>query len=150
MRRSTRATPTCPGILALIGAASLVGRPAIPAVRRPLALAVGVVVLAFSLIWNVALLVAGRELYAERADLTRAFVTLGTTDPLPPGVDPKLSLVLVPSPVELRRVIATYGSPMTDCAGARVVPPVSSVALEDATHRAQNPPDWLLAMQPKP
>jgi hypothetical protein len=138
------------GILALIAAASLVGRPAIPVARRPLAVGIGVAVLAFSLIWNVRLLVAGRDLYAQRADLTRAYVTLGTTDPLPPGVDPKLSLVLVPSPVELRRVIATYGSPMTDALAPGSIPPVSRAALEEATRRAQDPPDWLLAMQPQP
>jgi hypothetical protein len=138
------------GILALIAGASLVGRPAIPAARRPLAVALGGTLLAFSLIWNVALLVAGRDLYAHRADVTRAFVTLGTTDPLPPGVDPKLSLVLVPSPVELRRVIATYGSPMTDSLAPGLVPPISHAALQEATDRAQHPPDWLLAMPPKP
>ena len=86
--------------------------------------AVGVAVVAFSLIWNVTLLVGGRQLYAERADLTRALVVLGTTDPLPPGVAPNLSLLLVPSPVELRRVIATYGSPMTDPLAPGSVPPV--------------------------
>ena len=134
----------------MIATASLVGRPTIPAVRRSLAIALGMVVLAFSLIWNVALLWGGRELYAQRGDLTRAYITLGTTDPLPPGVDPKLSLVLVPSPLELRRVIATYGSPMTDALAPGLVPPVSSVALEEATRRAQNPPAWLLALQPNP
>ena len=138
------------GILALIAVASLVGRPAIPAERRLLAVSAGIAVLAFSLAWNVGLLLAGRALYAERADLTRAFVTLGTTDPLPPGVDPNLSLVLVPSPVELRQVIATYGSPMADALAPGFVPPVSAAALEEATRRAQNPPDWLLALQPKP
>ena len=91
------------GILALIAAASLIGKPAIPVARRPLVVAVGVAIVAFSLIWNVTLLVGGRQLYAERADLTRAYVVLGTTDPLPPGVAPDLSLLLVPSPMELRR-----------------------------------------------
>jgi hypothetical protein len=138
------------GILALIGGASLLGRPTIPERRRPLAVAVGVAVLAFSLIWNVTLLAAGRALYGERADLTRALVTLGTHDPLPTGVDPALSLVLVPSPIELRRVISTYGSPMTDALAPGAVPPVSAAALEEATRRAQDPPDWLLALQPKP
>ena len=72
---------------------------------------------------------------------------LGTTDPLPPGVAPDLSLVLVPSPVELRRVIATYGSPMADSLAPGSVPPVSAGAIAEATARAQNPPDWLLALQ---
>ena len=136
------------GILALIGASSLIGRPAIPAARRTLFVAAGVSILVFSLVWNVALLVAGRTLYAERADRTRALVTLGTTDPLPMGVVPALSLVLIPSPLELRRVVAEYGSPMTDHLAQNFVPSVSKAALEDATRRAQNPPDWLLALQP--
>jgi hypothetical protein len=138
------------GILALIGGASLVGRPAIQVTRRPLAIALGATVLAFSLVWNVTLLLAGRDLYAQRADLTRAFVTLGTTDPLPPGVDPNLSLVLVPSPVELRQLIAEHGTPMTDDLAPGSIPPVSQGAINEATRRAQDPPDWLLAMHPAP
>jgi hypothetical protein len=138
------------GILALIAIASLLGRPAIPVARRPMAVAIGVAIVAFSLAWNVALLFAGRQLYADRADLTRAFVVLGTTDPLPTGVDPELSLVLVPSPVELRRVIAEYGSPMADVLAPGSVPPVSDAAMAEAIRRAQDPPEWLLALQPKP
>ena len=58
------------GILALIAAASLLGRPTIPAARRPRAIAIGGAILAFSLIWNVGLLLDGRDLFAGRADLT--------------------------------------------------------------------------------
>jgi hypothetical protein len=133
------------GILALIAGASLLGRPAIPTERRPLVVAAG-----FSLAWNVTLLLGGRALYADRADLTRAFVTLGTTDPLPAGVDPGLSLVLVPSPTQLRQVIARYGSPMRDSLAPGAVPPVSEAAQAEALRRALDPPDWLLALQPKP
>ena len=121
------------GILALIAVASLIGRPTIPVARRPLVVAVGAVVIGFSLIWNVTLLVGGRQLYAERADLTRALVVLGTTDPLPAGVARDLSLLLVPSPDELRRVLATYGSPMADSLAPGSVPPVSESAMADAT-----------------
>lgn len=134
------------GILALIAMASLIGRPVIPAPRRPVVVAVGALIVLFSLTWNVTLLVGGRQLYAERADLTRAFVVLGTTDPLPPGVEPDLSLLLVPSPLELRRVLATYGSPMTDFLAPGSVPSVSASAMADATRRAQHPPDWLLEL----
>jgi hypothetical protein len=137
------------GILALIALASLIGQPQLPVARRPIIVAAGLVVVAFSLIWNVTLLIAGRQLYTERADLTRAYVTLGTTDPLPSGVDRNLSLVLVPSPVELRRVVARYGSPMTDGLAPGTVPPVSAGAMSDAIRRAQDPPDWLLAQQPE-
>jgi hypothetical protein len=135
------------GILALIGAASLIGRPEIARKDRPLALALGMSVLVISLTWNVELLVAGRNLYAERADLTRAFVSLGTADPLPDDVNPERSLVLVPSPVELRRIIASYGSPMTDALATGSVPPVSAGARDEAARRAQHPPDWLLAAE---
>ena len=138
------------GILALIAAASLIGRPDISVARRPLAVAVGVAIVAFSLVWNVSLMLAGRALYAERADLTRALIVVGTTDPLPPGVDPNLNLVLVPSPVQLRSVLATYGSPLADRLAPGAVPPVSAAALEEATRRAKDPPAWLLALQPKP
>ncbi len=134
------------GILALIAAASLMGQPAIPAAGRPVVVAVGAVILSFSLIWNVALLVAGRQLYAERADLTRALVVLATTDPLPSGVAPDLSLLLVPSPDEVRRVLATYGSPLADSLAPASVPPVSESAKADAIVRAQHPPDWLLRL----
>ena len=104
----------------------------------------------FSLVWNVSLLLAGRALFAERADLTRAFVTLGTTDPLPPGVDPDLNLVLVPSPVQLREVLATYGSPMADRLAAGAVPPVSAAALDEATRRARIRPtgSWPCSRSP--
>ena len=44
------------GILALIAIASLLGRPAIQVARRPLAVALGAIVVAFSLFWNVTLL----------------------------------------------------------------------------------------------
>ena len=127
------------GILALIALASLLGRPEVPVARRPILVAVGVAVLVFSLAWNVRLLLAGRDLYAERADLTRALVTLGTTDPLPAGVDPGLSLVLVPSPVELRDVIERYGSPMHDSLAPGAVPAVSEAARAEALRRALDP-----------
>lgn len=137
------------GILALIAAASLIGRPAFEPRWRPVAVGAGIAVLTVSLVWNGSLLIAGRALYADRAELTRALVTIGTTDPLPPGVDRDLNLVLVPSPVQLRDVIARYGSPMADSLAPGSVPPVSPAALEEATQRAQNPPAWLLARQPQ-
>ena len=77
----------------------------------------------------------------RRAALTRALVTVGITDPLPAGVDPTVSLVLVPSPVELRRVVATYGSPLEDSLAAGSVPAVTEASMEEAIQRAQHPPD---------
>ena len=129
------------GMVALLCLASLVGRPAIRREHLARATAVGVAVLIVSLSWNVRLLVEGRDLYAQRAALTRALVTVGITDPLPAGVDPTVSLVLVPSPVELRRVVAVYGSPLEDSLAAGSVPAVTETSMEEAIQRAQHPPD---------
>ena len=122
------------GMLALICIASLIGRPAIPSRQLPRALGVGLLVFTVSLGWNGQLLVAGRALFAERADLTRALLTIATTDPLPAGVDPRRSLVLVPSPVEVRRIIAAYGSPLTDDISPGSVGAVPASTLDDARH----------------
>ncbi len=127
------------GMLALICIASLIGRPTIERRRVPWAVGAGVVALVISLAWNLQLLIAGRDLFAERAELTRALVTVGTTDPLPAGVDPDLSLVLVPSPSELRRLMAAYGSPLTDALAQGFVPPVSAEALDEATAPGPEP-----------
>lgn len=129
------------GMLALICLASLVGRPTIRREHLARAAAAGIAVLIVSLSWNVRLLVEGRDLYAQRADLTRALVTVGITDPLPAGVDPAVSLVLVPSPVELRRVIAEYGSPLTDTLAPGSVPPIPAATMDEAINRAQHPPE---------
>jgi hypothetical protein len=134
------------GILALIAVANLIGRPAIPQARRPVFVAVGLAILTLSLVWNVRLLVAGRDLYADRAMQTRALITVGLSEPLPPGVAPDIGLVLTPSPNQLRGVLAQYGSPMTDTLAPGSVPAVTPDALAKATERAQHPPDWILAM----
>ena len=129
------------GMLALLCLASLVGRPVIRTEHLARVTAVGVAILIVSLSWNVRLLVEGRDLYAQRAALTRALVTVGITDPLPAGVDPTVSLVLVPSPVELRRVVARYGSPLTDSVAPGYVPAVTAASMDEAIQRAQHPPD---------
>jgi hypothetical protein len=113
----------------------------------PWAVGAGSLVLLISVGMNLQLLVAGRGLFAERTDLTRALVLLGTTDPLPAGVLPERSLVLVPSPVELRRITAAYGLPLTDSIAGGAVPPVSGAARSEALDRAQHPPQWLLDME---
>jgi hypothetical protein len=135
------------GIFALLGVAVLVGRFPIPTAVRRRELMVGAVMLAFalSLIWNVQLLVAGRDLFAQRAERNRALVELGLSDPLPAGVDPALSLVLVPSPVRLHAIVARYGSPLQDRYADDAIPPITDVARADALARATDPPAWLLA-----
>ena len=138
------------GMLAMVCIAGLVGRPTIPSRRMPLAFGAGLLVLVVSLGWNVQLLIAGRDLFAERADLTRALVTIAITDPLPAGVEPNRSLVLVPSPVEVRRIIATAGSPLTDAVAPGSVRPIAAATLAEAVRRAQHPPDWLLEQEGGP
>jgi len=138
------------GMLALVGIASLIGRPTIPRRQVPWVVGAGILALAISLGWNLQLLIAGRALFAERTELTRALVTVGTTDPLPAGVDPERSLVLVPSPSELRRLTVEYGSPLTDALAPGFVQPVSATALDSAARRAQSPPRWLLDQERAP
>jgi hypothetical protein len=135
------------GMLALIAIAGIVGRRAMPAVprRRLAAVALATVAAVVAVSWNVRLLVVGREVFAERADLTRAFVELGLSDPLPAGVDPRLSLILVPSPEQLRAIVARYGSPLSDSLSPAAVHPIPDAARAEALDRAQHPPDWLLA-----
>lgn len=136
------------GIVAMLGLVTLVGtwRPSTPRVRLA-ATAVGLTVGTLALLWNVQLLFAGRGLYAERADLTRAFLVLAETEPLPTGVPPERSLIIVPSPIETRQLVAKYGSPLTDSIAPSAVPPVSMESSTEALRRALNPPDWLLARE---
>jgi hypothetical protein len=103
-------------ILLIVGGSALLPRlRVVPAVRlRRIALIGGGSLLAVSLIWNGRLLLEGRELFGERAGMTRALVTVGLARPLPAGVDPDRSLVLVPSPASLERIVASYGSPLGD------------------------------------
>jgi hypothetical protein len=135
------------GMFALLGIAALLGRPAMPVRPRPRLLVVAALgaLLVLSLVWNVRLLVAGRSLFGERADLTRAMVEIGLQPVLPDGVDPKLSLVLVPSPVRLAAIVERYGSPLADSLAGDAVPPISDTARAEALLRATHPPDWLLA-----
>jgi hypothetical protein len=134
------------GMFALLAIASLIGRPARPA-RPALATAAVAILLAIgtlSMLWNVRLLAAGREIFAERADLTRAMVELGLSADLPAGVDPKLSLVLVPSPDRLHDIVERFGQPLTDSIAGGAVSPITDSARVEAIERATHPPQWLL------
>jgi hypothetical protein len=101
--------------------------------RRRLALLAGGSLFAMALVWNVRLLVDGRALFGDRAAMTRALVTVGLERPLPPETDPDRSLVLVPSPVSLERIVARYGSPLGDSLApeslAAIPPEVGAEAL---------------------
>ena len=101
---------------------------------RLVAVAGAAVVLALALTWNVRLLIEGRALFLERAELTRALVTVAL-EPSPDGVDPNRTLILVPSPASLRRIVAAHGSPLADPLVAGGVPGLSAVTLAEADRR---------------
>lgn len=135
------------GVFALLAMASLIGRPTrVLLPRERLTVVAGAAaILTLSLIWNVRLLVEGQVIFAERADLTRAMVELGLAPELPDGVDPDLSLVLVPSPVKLRAIVERYGSPLADPLAGEALGPIPEDARTEALRRAIDPPAWLLA-----
>jgi hypothetical protein len=91
--------------------------------------------LTLALTWNVRLLLEGRQLFLERAERTRALVTVALGQ-LPPEVERERTLILVPSPASLARLIADHGSPLTDPLVVGGLPPVSDAALADARRRA--------------
>jgi hypothetical protein len=115
------------GILTLLAVGAMAGTfrvPTAPAVRRVILLA-AVVVLVPAAILNVRLLGAGRDLFAVRAEFTRALIADAVATPLPPDVDPDKSLFFVPSPNALKRIEAGYGLPLTDVLAADAIPPTS-------------------------
>lgn len=119
--------------LLIVGLAAQIGRPALDTpTRRRNWLLVGGIFLALSLTWNVRLLVAGRELFAERAERTRAFVTVALERPLPATTDPNRTLVLVPSPDALARIVSAHGSPLTDGLVPWAVAPIRQEVLDEA------------------
>lgn len=127
-------------ILALLALSSLLGpnlralatrsRPA-----RVATLAWAAIVLELAIIWNVRLLVEGRQIFVERAELTRALVSVALAPDRPGSVDLNRSLVLVPSPNRLEAIVAAYGSPLTDILEPWAVPPIRPEILAEAERR---------------
>lgn len=125
-----------PAVLAIVAAGVLVrGIKRTSMGRKRLFTTVGLAVWATTaLILNGRLLLAGRELFLARADMTRALVTVAL-EPLPPEVDPTRSLVLVPSPESLRRIVSQYGDPRTDRLVPGSVRPIPPEVLAEARRR---------------
>jgi hypothetical protein len=120
-------------ILIVVGAAAQVGRPDLRTMTRRRAWLVGgAVFLTLSLIWNARLLVDGRALFRERAQTTRAFVAVALERPLPATTDPDRTLVTVPSPNALERIVGAYGSPLQDWLAPWAVPPLDPGWLAEA------------------
>ncbi len=108
------------GILMIIGIGALVGRPDFTSRPRLRLLSVVTAATAFAiaLSFNIALLIGGRELFLQRADMTRALVTVAMDADAIPGAQADRSLILLPSADDVRRIAAMYGDPRTD----RLVP----------------------------
>jgi hypothetical protein len=126
-------------ILLLVGVSALVGRVKLPEPgrRRLWFIAAGGGLLVVALAFNVRLLVDGRELFLDRAAMTRALVTVGLQRPLPTSTDPNRTLVLVPSPVALERIVAVYGSPVGDSLVPDAVEPIPSDVMAEAQRRLE-------------
>ena len=114
------------GPLIIVALGELVGRPRLPQTRRArrVAAAAAAPLVALTFIWNVALLLNGRHLFAQRADITRALIELELNPP--PGVafDRAKPQIIVPSADVLASLVARYGSPLHDAFAD--VPPVSA------------------------
>lgn len=114
-------------VLTMIGIGSLFDRVTLPPTRlgRITSYAVVGTWLSFALVTNIGLLVLGRELFLQRADMTRALVTVALAPDRPPGIDSR-SLILVPSPADLESLVAAHGDPRSDAlvpGSVRQIPP---------------------------
>jgi hypothetical protein len=125
------------GILALVVVGAIVGKVVLPEVgrRRLGTLAVLGSWAAVGLVTNVGLLVMGRDLFLDKADMTRALVTVALAADRPIGVDLDRSLVLVPAPRSLDRIAAAYGDPRTDRLVPWAVRPIPAAIRTEAQRR---------------
>jgi hypothetical protein len=132
----TRYTYTS-GIVALLVVGTVVGKVEIPPAGRPRLVTMAVLGgwAAIALTTNIGLLVLGRGLFLDRADMTRALVTVALAPDRPAGIDPDRSLVLVPAPASLAAITAAYGDPRTDGLVPWAVRPIPAAYLTEAERR---------------
>ncbi len=69
--------------------------------------------------------------------MTRALVIAGLRRPLPAETDPNRTLVLVPSPASLERIVKSYGDPRTDSLVPWAVRPVPPGVQAEADRRVR-------------
>ncbi len=125
------------GVLVIVGLGDLLRGVTIPArgTRRLAAVSAVAAWLTLSVVYNGSLLVAGRELFLGRADMTRALVTVAL-DPSPPsGAQLDRSLVLVPSATSVRQLAQAYGDPRSDVLVPFAVRPIPPEVLREAQRR---------------
>lgn len=125
------------GILVIVALGDTLRGASLPADGRRRVVATGVIAswLTLSLIYNGSLLVLGRELFLQRADLTRALVTVALDPDPPAGAQLDRSLVLVPSATSLRRLAVDHGDPRSDVLVPFAVRPVPPEVLGEAARR---------------
>lgn len=125
------------GILFLLGISALIGRRTLPkqGTIRLLGVTAAAGWLVLTLTFNVVLLIGGRELFLQRADMTRALVTVALDPDPPDGAQLDRSLVLVPSAISLQRLAAAYGDPRADALVPWAVRPVPADTLAEARRR---------------
>jgi hypothetical protein len=125
------------GILSLVLVGALIGRVDIPASGNPRRVAVAAASgwLTLALILNLTLLLAGRSLFLDRADMTRALVTVALDPQRPTDIDRERSLVLVPAPVVLDGLAGRLGDPRTDALVPWAVRPIPVEVLKEAHRR---------------
>ncbi len=120
------------GILVLLGLMALVGRRPMPADprRRMVTLSAIVGVFTLAMVWNAWLLLGGRELFADRADRTRAMVTVITGEP-PAGVNPDEVELMDRTITRLREVLGEFGTPLQDSLAGDAVRPVPASVVDE-------------------
>jgi hypothetical protein len=125
------------GILALVALGDIIGRVSIPEPQGPRRSIIAAVTVWLTLTFthNGILLIAGRELFLDRADITRALVTVALHPEPPAGAQLDRSLVLVPSALSLRAIAAEYGDPRTDSLAGFAIRPIPADDLLEATRR---------------
>ena len=112
-------------IFALLGFVALIGRRSLTGPGRWRVARLGGLTVAATLAmtWNIWLLIAGRTIFLDRADTTRAKVIVAMGD-LGPGIDPNRAVVLDRTVTHLREAIDRFGSPLTDSLAGDAVRPV--------------------------
>lgn len=125
------------GILAMLALGIVIGPVRLPAAGRPRLAALGAIGcwLALALVVNVQLLLAGREVFLDRADMTRALVVAALDPDRPATVDLDRSLVLVPSPASLQRIVAAFGDPRGDALVPGMVRRIPPEVMAEARRR---------------
>lgn len=125
------------GIICLVGIWALIGPVRLPAARLPrlVGLAAFAGWLTYTLVLNVLLLLGGRGLFLDRADMTRALVIVALDPSPPPDAQLDQSLVLVPSADSLKQIVSRYGDPSTDALVPWAVRPIPPDLVAEARRR---------------